>query len=279
MPASHNKPFSSGGYTNSNGMFANYAADDYIPKPKKKNRDRRRPQSSRPSHRYSNRPEAPTCDRNGCPTSTHRGRTSIRHRSHNGAWPGTCVPHNTRRMDHSKEFGWMPDPQTDNDKKTCYRESYPEKRMTKASFRPGGKKDLFDPTTRVHATNHTAAPDKRLMDWAAPHRAKHPRPWAVGHDPLENKNDRGFIGGHAHFPSGQPYHDYEAQQNQTQLMNKRGGYRHDARTSSTAVPWKRSTEHNPLKGTDRADRLHAVRAENQMDYHNGAGANSQVWIR
>lgn len=173
----------------------------------------------------------------------------------------------------------MPDPTNDRDREVCYRESYPEKRMTKASFRSGGNIDLFDPTTRVHATNHTSAPDQRLLELVAPNRAKHQRPWVGGNFPLENKNDRGFVGGHIHFPSGQPYEDYEAQQNQTQLFNKRGGYRHDARTSSSAVPWKDSTLHNPLQGTDRNEKYHAIRAVNQMDFHDGAGAKSQVWIR
>lgn len=216
---------------------------------------------------------------------THRGKTSLRHKSVDGAWVGTAVPHGARKLDYTKEFEWMPSPHVEVPE-AVYRDidsaKQVDKRLTKNGFRLGSGPpgELFDKTVRVQATNFTAAPDKQLVAWISSNRTQHPRPFALSGFPVENPNDRSFVGRHRHYNTEyHPFEDYESQHLQTALPNHRYGYRPAHRTAAQGHPFKPTRVQDPLPGTDRNPRLHAARAPDQMDRHDGAGAHSHVWIR
>lgn len=235
-PPHHNKPFSSSGSRNKSKLFSSYGADDHVLK-KGPTRDKTRPQSSRPA-----------CDKDGCPTDTHRGQTSLRHKSVPAGWVGTGVPHGNRKLDHTREFLWMPD--SYEDPKTMvmgYRNTNSiesqHKRLSSKGFRLGNKPqaELFDPSTRGNAPNGTLAPDQRLMDWVGPGRAQHTRPFIYAAAAREKAEDRGYVGSHKHFPHPrQPFEDYESQLQVTQQGCEQvgHGFRPDHYTSSMGVPFK-----------------------------------------
>lgn len=279
----HNKPFSSGGYKNKGKCFSSFAADDYFA-PKPKARDPSRPQSSRPRSRRPQKPKPPSCDKNGCPQGTHRGKTSLRHKSQNGAWIGTGVPHGAAKMDYTKEYSWVPGaPSTQHADTHQYRDNgakHNAKHITANGFRLGAVKDhgLFDKTVRVQACNGTFAPDIQMMQWVSGNRVDHARPFARSSYPQEDPSDRSFIGKHKHFQTGfNPYEEYEGQYVKTKKHHHHG-FRPKTYTSSQATPWRHPSEHNPLKGTDRNGRLHATRAADGKDYHDGAGGRTSQWI-
>jgi hypothetical protein len=259
------RPFSSAGCRNNNKLFSSFPADASVKKGS-------RPASS-PSGAFK-----PLCDRNGAPIGTHAGMTSLRARSEEGGWVGCGVPYGARKMDYTKEREWIPNPK-EEERPVSYRSTDPSKRLT-TSFKLGsGKPGLFDKNVRVMSSNHTNAPDKKLLEWVQPQWYDHPKPFAVGSYPLEKAHDRRFLARNGQFPdSGQPYEDYELQSKQTMHPFIRGGFRPDTQPRRTH-PFRPTNMHNPLPGTDRNPRLWGARNETGMDFHDGEGARNPRFRR
>lgn len=199
-----------------------------------------------------------------------------------GAMVGTGVPPAARKLDYTKEFEWIPSPYVEIPE-AVYRDLESAEQQAKRlanGFRLGtGPPELFDNTVRVQATNFTTAPDKKLAEMRLSSRLHHPRPFALSGYPVESRSDRGFVGRHRHFSNAyNPYEEYEGQHLKTSLPQGKG-FRPSHRTGATGMPFRPTRTQDPLSGTDRNPRLHAVRAPDQMDRHDGAGARSQVWTR